>query len=506
DMDMNYIYVSQRYLKDYNVKEKDVIGKNHYDVFPDLPQKWRDVHQKVLAGEIFSEEDDDYEREDGSVDWTRWECRPWYEEEGTIGGLIVYTEVITEQKQILEALSKEKEFSEKIIKTSSAAIVGLDLNHRIKIFNKGLQDITGYEPSEVIGKDWFDIFFPSDIANEMNNVWKDAWGHSSHSYENLILGKTGEEKFISWQTTGLYDDPDINNHLLISIGEDITDRKQKDIELGKYRESLEDLVKERTIDLKNSQEALLNLVDDLNKESNELDKTNKQLIRLNEELEKFTYSVSHDLKAPLRGIDGYSQLLLDDFGNDLPQGAQEFLANIRKDTEQMNLLIEDLLAYSRMELKDFFLENINLNSLIDRNVSSFSKIFSSENFQIKLTIPNEFIITADKEGLNLILRNLIDNAIKFTSNRKNSSIEIGANETKTHWLIYVKDNGIGFDMIYHDKIYQIFQRLHLAEEYQGTGVGLAMVSKAINRMNGKIWAESSPNKGASFYIEIEKKI
>ena len=90
DMDMNYIYVSQRYLKDYNVKEKDVIGKNHYDVFPDLPQKWRDVHQKVLAGEIFSEEDDAYEREDGSVDWTRWECRPWYEEEGTIGGLIVY--------------------------------------------------------------------------------------------------------------------------------------------------------------------------------------------------------------------------------------------------------------------------------------------------------------------------------------------------------------------------------------------------------------------------------
>ncbi len=104
DRDLKYIYVSQRYLDDYKLEEKDIIGKDHYDVFPDLPQKWRDVHQKALAGEVSSAEDDAYVREDGSVVWTRWECRPWYEADGSIGGIIIYTEVITERKQAEEAL------------------------------------------------------------------------------------------------------------------------------------------------------------------------------------------------------------------------------------------------------------------------------------------------------------------------------------------------------------------------------------------------------------------
>lgn len=100
DRDLKYIYVSREYLRQYNVKEKDIIGRHHYDIFPDLPQKWRDVHQRALAGEVFSAEDDIYEREDGTVDWTRWECRPWYEADGSVGGIIVYTEVITDRKRL----------------------------------------------------------------------------------------------------------------------------------------------------------------------------------------------------------------------------------------------------------------------------------------------------------------------------------------------------------------------------------------------------------------------
>ena len=109
-----------------------------------------------------------------------------------------------------------------------------------------------------------------------------------------------------------------------------------------------------------------------------------------------------------------------------------------------------------------------------------------------------------KDGLNLALRNLLDNAIKFTTHKKKAQIEIGTSENETQWLIFVKDNGIGFDMKYHDRIFNIFQRLHLPEEYEGTGIGLAMVHKAMNRMNGKIWAESEPGKGTCFYIEIGK--
>jgi len=109
DRDMKYIYVSQRYLEEYQVSEKDVIGKHHYDVFPDLPQKWRDVHQKALAGEVSRADDDPYLRADGTVEWTRWECRPWYESDGSIGGIVVYTEVTTKRKQVEEELRRLKE-------------------------------------------------------------------------------------------------------------------------------------------------------------------------------------------------------------------------------------------------------------------------------------------------------------------------------------------------------------------------------------------------------------
>ena len=782
---------------------------------------------------------------------------------------------LASQKQAEEELIIEKEFSEKIIDTSNAIIVGLDKHHIIKIFNKGAEIITGYAKTEVIGKDWFEIFFPDEIMEVMNKVWKEAWANESHYNENIILSKSGEERMISWQATGIYEGEDTNKHLMISIGEDITERKKSDEklarfgrifenslnelylfdadtliftqvnkaavqnlgytidellkltpvdikpeinkesfeklitplrkgkktkvvfetvhqrkdkslyevevhlqlfryesgtlfvaivmdiserklneryllesetrfrsifennntimvlinpedgkfidvnpaainyygysynhfinkmsiydintlnkeevllkmksakskkqvffnfkhklsngdirdvevysgplnfdnkqvlfsiihdvtekqeaelnlkfskdklesifraaptgigvvskriltevnqkfcemmgykekellgkeskmlypnkeefewvgkvkydqikekgtgtvetkmkrkdgkiidillsstpmdmnnldigvsftalditqqkinvnELEKHRNHLEEIVKKRTDELENSQGALLNLVDDLNSESIKLENANKQLAEINRELETFTYSVSHDLKAPLRGIDGYSQLLLNSFNKDLDPDAKEFLANIRNSTMQMNILIEDLLAYSRMERKDFQMEKVLFKPLINNLLLQYSEIIKSNKVEIKLSFHDEIVLFTNKNGLNLVLRNLLDNAIKFTSHRDNTKIEIACSENTDKWDIFVKDNGIGFDMKYHNRIYKIFQRLHLAEEYEGTGIGLAMVSKAVQRMNGKIWAESKLNKGACFYLEINK--
>ncbi|MEA2110119.1 MAG: PAS domain S-box protein, partial [Pseudomonadota bacterium] len=144
----------------------------------------------------------------------------------------------TDRKQAEEALKKEKVFSEKIVENAKAIIVGLDKDHIIRIFNRGAEQITGYTKEEVIGKDWFKIFFPKEMLDEMNKVWKDSWGVKSHSYINPILSKTGEEKIVSWQMTGIYDGDDVSKHLLLSIGEDITDRKQAEEQLQNEREKL----------------------------------------------------------------------------------------------------------------------------------------------------------------------------------------------------------------------------------------------------------------------------
>ena len=157
-----------------------------------------------------------------------------------------------------------------------------------------------------------------------------------------------------------------------------------------------------------------------------------------------------------------------------------------------------------MERKDLQLQNVNLNSVVNGILNHFSKTISENKIKINKTIPEDFTLSVDKEGLNQVLRNLVDNAIKFSAHSKTPKIELGCSESETHWLIFVKDNGIGFNMKYHDRIFKIFQRLHLAEEYPGTGIGLAMVIKAVQRMNGKIWAESEFGKGACFYVEIWK--
>lgn len=228
-----------------------------------------------------------------------------------------------------------------------------------------------------------------------------------------------------------------------------------------------------------------------------------QLQTVNKELETFTYSVSHDLKAPLRGIDGYSKLLSDLYANELNDEAKRFITVIRNSTLQMNQLIEDLLQYSRLERSQRRNEVLHIRQLVDSVIKVNQEEMSARNFRIENTIP-DISIFADSGGIQIALRNLIGNAIKFTQSVAEPVLSLHLNETPHSWTVSVSDNGIGFDMKYHQRIFEIFQRLQRAEDYPGTGIGLAMVSKAMQRMNGKVWAESAPGKGATFYLEIPK--
>jgi signal transduction histidine kinase len=221
------------------------------------------------------------------------------------------------------------------------------------------------------------------------------------------------------------------------------------------------------------------------------------------ELETFAYTVAHDLKAPLRGIDGYGRLLLEQHSTQLTDEGRFFVQTIRGSTDEMNQLIDDLLEYSRLEQRGFKWDVIELRPFINSLVEQKKREATKNTVDFVVSV-NGGRVTADLKGLTQSLRNYLDNAVKFTGNVSHPHIEVGSKETKKDHVIWVRDNGVGFDMKYSDQIFNIFQRLNPSDKYPGTGIGLAIVRKAMERMGGRAWAESEAGQGATFYLAIPK--
>jgi PAS domain S-box-containing protein len=219
------------------------------------------------------------------------------------------------------------------------------------------------------------------------------------------------------------------------------------------------------------------------------------------ELESFSYAVSHDLKAPLRGIDGYSRILIEDYGSVLDETGHRFLANIRNGATQMHALIEDLLAYSRMERRSVEASRVNLDEVMAGVCARRADEIAAAGARLVGAFPS-VTVKADRQGVELVLRNLLDNALKFSRESNPPVITLEAHGDGQQIVVSIRDNGIGFDMKYHERIFEIFQRLHRNEEFSGTGVGLALVRKAMQRMGGRVWAESASGQGACFYLEF----
>jgi signal transduction histidine kinase len=259
------------------------------------------------------------------------------------------------------------------------------------------------------------------------------------------------------------------------ITQDITARVTLELQIQALNESLERRVHERTAELEST----------------------------NRELESFSYSVSHDLKAPLRGIDGYSSLLLEDYGDKLGDEGRKYIENVRRGTQQMNQLIADMLAYAQVERAVLETENVELQPLVATLLTERAPDIAAAKTNVTNLVP-ALNVAADRNALVVSLRNLFDNALKFSRGAPAPSVEIGARDEGAVIRMWVKDNGPGFDMVYRDKIFDMFQRLNRAEDYPGTGIGLAIVRKAMERMHGRAWAQSEPGNGATFFLEIPK--
>ena len=221
-----------------------------------------------------------------------------------------------------------------------------------------------------------------------------------------------------------------------------------------------------------------------------------------DELESFSYSVSHDLRAPLRSIEGFAEILKEDFDDSLEEKAKQILSVITESTARMNLFIDGILSYSKLGRSDLRVNELDMDSLIKRIVEELLKLEPKGrkiNLRIIEPLPKVF---ADQLMMWQIFQNLLSNALKYTSKELQAEIEIGGKKTDHSTLLYVKDNGIGFDITYHDKIFGVFKRLVDEQDYPGTGVGLAIVNRAVQRHGGKIWAESKVGVGTCFFLEL----
>lgn len=235
--------------------------------------------------------------------------------------------------------------------------------------------------------------------------------------------------------------------------------------------------------------------------SQRVDERTAELAARNRELETFTYSVSHDLKTPLRALDAYSRLLLAEHAHALDDQGLHFVARIRDAAGQMGALVEDLLAYSRLERSTPQVATLELRSVVERVMNEWGDEIRARGVQLTVDIPDA-TVRADATAMEMILRNLLENALKFTRDVPEPHVAIAGHRTEGGHRLEVRDNGIGFDMQFHDKIFLLFERLHRPEEYPGTGIGLAMASKAAERMGARLWARSHPGEGATFSLEL----
>lgn len=223
----------------------------------------------------------------------------------------------------------------------------------------------------------------------------------------------------------------------------------------------------------------------------------------NKELEAFSYSVSHDLRAPLRAIDGFSRILAEDYAGKLDDDGKRLLGVIRSNTQNMGRLIDDLLTFSRLSRKQLETSPVNMSELADDVFQQLKLGFADQKIQFKLAqLPDT---TADPALIRQVFVNLLSNAAKYSRPRGEAVIEVNGRRQNGDYIYSVKDNGVGFDMTYSAKLFGVFQRLHSVEEFEGTGVGLAIVQRIVQRHGGRVWAEAKVNEGATFYFSLPKE-
>jgi len=337
--------------------------------------------------------------------------------------------------------------------------------------NKAYCEMLGYDEDEMAAA-WMQITHPEDIEIS-RQVMEDLLLHKAEKriYEKRLIHKDGSVVWVNISSALHRDESGKPMYMITSIV-DITDRKQRETEIERLNETLEQRVQERTA----------------------------QLSAAITELEAFSYSISHDLRAPLRTIDGYCSIIMEDYIDVLDAPGQDYLAKIRNNAQHMSSLIDSLLTLAKIQKAGLDNQSFNFSELAAQISQDLQE--ETKGRSIEFQIQPEVMVSGDRAMLEILLTHLFSNALKYTVTKEQAIIEFGMQRKYNKAVYYVKDNGIGFDMAYVNKLFVAFQRLHSAREYPGTGIGLATVNRIIKRHGGTIWAESLTGESATFFFSL----
>ncbi|OGP18778.1 MAG: hypothetical protein A2054_05500 [Deltaproteobacteria bacterium GWA2_55_10] len=481
DMEGRMIFINKAFSSGLGKAQEELHGKTVFDIMPaEVAERLHRGDLRVIEADAPVQTEEEIPLPDG-IHYgllTRFVLKDKFGKKYAFCGIVTD---ITALKRAEEALRKSESSLKEAQRIANIGNWEWDIPnnyvHRsdevYRIYGKSKEEFTTYE-------DLIDAIHPEDREFVRRSI-DDALKGKPYSLDARII-RDGEERYVHIQGELVRDEAG-NPARMVGIVQDITERKRAEEEVLKLSRELEKRVEERTAELKKAMEGLA---------------------AANREIETFTYSVAHDLRSPLRLIDGFSILLLKKQKDKLDADGQDQLNRIRGAARRMGQLIDDLLNLSYVMRSEVSYGRVNLSGLAWGMITDLQKAAPERKVRIK--IEEGMAVRGDEGLMRMVVENLLGNAWKFTSKTEEAAIEVGiSGEEYGRTVFCVRDNGVGFDMRYAERLFQPFQRLHPAEEFPGTGIGLATVQRIMQRHGGRIWAESGPGMGAAFYFTLEKE-